>query len=322
MTYLQHPLSAAFPPLTEEEFQSLKDSIMVLGVQNPIAIYEGQVLDGWNRYCAAQELDLDCPTREIEGWMDPREFVLSQNKARRHLSAAQLIAIASKVYEWKGVGSNQHKDKPATSEPGSAAVSEPGSVATSEPGSIPLISSRNFAETLGVTQRSVEQFREVKRKAVPEIHVAVERGEIGLRKAVAIAQLPVDQQAAAVGKTLAEIKPTPKTAESSQTIPVSDASPQAKKKGKETTSSTPGESQALQDEIVNLRDALAAMKEENESLVQIVESGDQLAAALQEARKSRDLARGLQIRINSLMTELAEAKRDAIYWRRKAEKKQ
>ena len=35
-TYVQHPLSAAFPRMTAEEFQELKDSIEVLGVQNPI----------------------------------------------------------------------------------------------------------------------------------------------------------------------------------------------------------------------------------------------------------------------------------------------
>lgn len=99
----QHPLSAAFPPLSDEEFQTLKDSIENLGVQNAITIYEGQVLDGWNRYCAAQELGFECPTREIEGHIDPREFVLSQNKARRHVTQAQLALATTAVYEWRPV---------------------------------------------------------------------------------------------------------------------------------------------------------------------------------------------------------------------------
>lgn len=305
-TYQQHPLSAAFPPLSDDEYLQLCDSITILGVQNPITIYEGQVLDGWNRYRASIELGLPCPTREIEDWVDPREFVMAQNKARRHLLAAQLIAIASKVYAWKGVGSNRYKDQISSSEPGSEHQGEPGSEAP--------ISSRELADVVGVTQRSVEQFREVDRKAAPEVRDAVERGELGLRKAAQIAKLPPEQQAEAIKKPIADIK-----------LQQKDSSPEkrateAKPKSEET--SAPDEMQALREEIASLREALSVMQEENESLAQVVESGDQLAQALEDARKSRDLARGQQTRINGLMTELAQAKRDAIYWKRKAEKKQ
>lgn len=50
--YQQHPLSAAFPAMSAEDFQGLKDSIENIGVQNPITIFEGMVVDGWNRYKA------------------------------------------------------------------------------------------------------------------------------------------------------------------------------------------------------------------------------------------------------------------------------
>ncbi len=85
-TYTQHPLSAAFPALADDEFQALKDSIEIHGCLNPITLLEGQVLDGWNRYRAVCELGMECPTRELEDWIDPRDFVKSQNKIRRHLS--------------------------------------------------------------------------------------------------------------------------------------------------------------------------------------------------------------------------------------------
>ena len=34
-TYTQHPLSAAFPAMSAEDFQALTDSIDNIGVQNP-----------------------------------------------------------------------------------------------------------------------------------------------------------------------------------------------------------------------------------------------------------------------------------------------
>ena len=42
-TYVQHPLSAAFPAMSAEDFQALTDSIDNIGVQNPITLFEGMV---------------------------------------------------------------------------------------------------------------------------------------------------------------------------------------------------------------------------------------------------------------------------------------
>lgn len=53
MIYTQHPLSAAFPAMQSDEFQALVDSIESIGVQNPITLLDGMVIDGWHRYKAA-----------------------------------------------------------------------------------------------------------------------------------------------------------------------------------------------------------------------------------------------------------------------------
>lgn len=288
----QHPLSAAFPPLTADEYQTLVDSITDLGVQNAITIYQGQVLDGWNRYRAAVELDLDCPTRELESWIDPRSFVLAQNKARRHITAAQLIAAASKIYEWKPLGANQHTER------GSALSADPQS------------SSKQLAETLGVGVRSVEQFRAVQRNAAPEVVQAVERGDVGLPKAAAIAKLPKEQQAAALVVPLA---------------PVPAAAPAApKKQAKDEPRPSVQDQSALQihaleEEIAALREQLAEAREEIAALSKLMDAAEPVTAAVAEAKKYRDLARGLQTRIDGLMTQVASLTGDVKHWKRKAE---
>ena len=97
--FAQHPLSAAFPSMQADEFQALCDSIGEIGVQNPITIFEGMVIDGWHRYRAANESGMACPSVDL-GNVDPREFVLAQNKARRNLSALQRAAAVTSVYKW------------------------------------------------------------------------------------------------------------------------------------------------------------------------------------------------------------------------------
>jgi len=173
----QHPLSAAFPAMLDADFQALKDSIENIGVQNPITLYEGMVIDGWHRYSAATAVGLDCPTVDL-GDVDPRDFVLAQNKARRHVTQAQLALATTAVYAWKPVGANQHG--------GSAGPADPPKT------------TKELAAIAGVGVRSIEQAKAIQTKAVPEVLEAVKRGDIGGEKAAAIAKLPKEEQAAAI----------------------------------------------------------------------------------------------------------------------------
>lgn len=182
--YQQHPLSAAFPAMSAEDFQGLKDSIENIGVQNPITLFEGMVIDGWHRYTAANELDLKCPDKELEAWIDPVAFVRAQNKDRRHLPLSAWALIEVSLREWKPA----HR-------PGKGALSAPLQASNQE-----------MADAAGVKKRLIQQAKAVQSKAAPEVIAAVKSGEIGLPKAAAIAKLPKEEQAAAIHK------PAPKAA--------------------------------------------------------------------------------------------------------------
>ncbi len=197
--YQQHPLSAAFPAMAAEDFQGLKDSIMEIGVQNPITLFEGMVIDGWHRYTAANELGIDCPVVYL-GDVDPRDFVLAQNKARRHVTQAQLAMATTAVYAWKPVGN------PTFSQSGTEC---------------PIAKSNaQLAEAAGVSEKTIKQAKAVQTKAAPEVVEAVKRGEIGLPKAAAIAKLPKEEQAAAIHK------PAPKAAPADE-VPAYDGPDEA-----------------------------------------------------------------------------------------------
>lgn len=101
--YKQHPLSCAFPEMQDDEFQVLCDSIESIGVQNPITLFEGMVIDGWHRYKAAKQVNIDCPS-VLLGNVDPQDFVIAQNKARRNLTPSQRAIAVTTVYEWHSVG--------------------------------------------------------------------------------------------------------------------------------------------------------------------------------------------------------------------------
>ena len=84
-----HPIADIFPMMTESERVALVDDMRQNGYDQttPIVMYEGKILDGRNRWEAAQGLGINPPTVQYEG-DDPLGFVIRHNLTRRHLSEA------------------------------------------------------------------------------------------------------------------------------------------------------------------------------------------------------------------------------------------
>ena len=99
----QHPLGSFFPPMDPADKQELLEDIQAHGVRVPITTYQGMVLDGWHRYCAASVLAVDCPEVAFEG-DDPVGFVIAVNVLRRHLHPRQRATIILKCREWAPPG--------------------------------------------------------------------------------------------------------------------------------------------------------------------------------------------------------------------------
>lgn len=156
----QHPLSEAFPAMPADQFEALKDSISDIGVQEPITIYEGMVLDGWHRYSAANELGMDCPAVEL-GDVDPQSFVIAKNKARRHISMSQIAAAVVAVYQWHP----SHREKKVA------------------PGATLSKTNAELAEIAGTSVRTIRQAKVVEEKAAPKVKEAVKAGTMSVKKA-------------------------------------------------------------------------------------------------------------------------------------------
>lgn len=260
--YQQHPLSAAFPAMSEEEFQTLKASIEEIGVQNSITLFEGMVLDGWNRYRAAHEALMSCPSVELAEGVDPRDFVLAQNKARRHVTQAQLAMATTAVYAWAPAGKPKLHTECAVK-------------TTSE-----------MAGIAGVHRNTIVQAQAVQAKATPEVVEAVKSGAIGLPKAAAIAQLPRDEQGAAIHKPLSEIKPKKPDAETDQAQEVP-------------------EYDGPSDE--EIRAAQMQETADQAAFNALLLADDKLAAAYAEVKRLNGINSVLESRLQGLMNEKNEA---------------
>lgn len=94
----EHPASLLFPPITNGEFDGLKEDIAEHGLRDPIVLFEGAVLDGRNRLRACQEIGIEPSFTTFNG-PDPYAYVISTNMHRRNLTASQRAAIAAEARE-------------------------------------------------------------------------------------------------------------------------------------------------------------------------------------------------------------------------------
>jgi chromosome segregation ATPase len=145
----------------------------------------------------------------------------------------------------------------------------------------------------------------------------VRSGAIGLEKALAVAQLPIEQQAEAIKAPLnkpAKHQGKPKKVPAVKLVNAEIKAAQAT----QAQSAAEERTHQLEDELRVVREQLTEAEEDMASVSKVLDSGDQLAAALAEAKKFRELAGGLQARVNSMTAEIADLKRSVAYWEKKA----
>uniref|UniRef100_A0A6M3J3V9 Putative methyltransferase n=1 Tax=viral metagenome TaxID=1070528 RepID=A0A6M3J3V9_9ZZZZ len=88
--YEDHPIADIFPLMGGSELAQLAESIRQEGLREPIWLYEGQILDGRNRYRACLEAGVEPTCRAFEGSpLQAIEFSWSANRIRRQLSPSQ-----------------------------------------------------------------------------------------------------------------------------------------------------------------------------------------------------------------------------------------
>jgi hypothetical protein len=90
-----------FPEAKAEDYNEIRDDIDKNGFDSkrPVTIYQGEILDGWNRQKACDELGITPAYSTFIGTeMEALEFVLSTNR-RRNLNSGQRATVAAEAEE-------------------------------------------------------------------------------------------------------------------------------------------------------------------------------------------------------------------------------
>lgn len=96
--YEFHGYCTLFPQADDKTLADMAADIKENGLNEPIILYEGKILDGRNRYLACGQAGVEPTTKEYTG-EEPLQFVISKNLHRRHLNESQRAMLAQKI--WK-----------------------------------------------------------------------------------------------------------------------------------------------------------------------------------------------------------------------------
>jgi len=177
--YDLHDLCKLFPPMPEDQFNSLIDSIRDHGLLTPIMLHEGKILDGRHRYKACINLGIEPRFEEYEG-EDALGYVIALNLSRRHLDESQRAMIGGKLSVLRGMG-RPKKESPQISG----------------------ITAKDAATRMNVGTRLVESAKKVLKDGTAELADAVDSGQIAVSVAAEIAEHNHEQQA----QVIADPKP-------------------------------------------------------------------------------------------------------------------
>ena len=102
--YPLHELALVFPNMDGDAFTDLVADIKANGLQQPIALWKGQIIDGRHRLGACRKAGVEPEYVDVGDEVDPKQYVLSLNLERRHLTASQRAAIVVAVRNWTPSG--------------------------------------------------------------------------------------------------------------------------------------------------------------------------------------------------------------------------
>ncbi len=184
-----------FPEAKPDDYARLIDDIRQNGfdTKQPVTIYQGEVLDGWNRQRACDELGINPSYTTFSGTdTDAIAFVMRTNK-RRNLNSGQWACIAAEADELLAVIRKQvERDRREKQAEAQTKTNEPVQQKIVAQPTNRNVSDAKAAELFNTNRTYVNQAVKMK-TAAPEVFEKVKAGKMTMQDATkAVRAIPTD----------------------------------------------------------------------------------------------------------------------------------
>jgi len=168
VNYVQSSVSKLFTPMNDAAFDAFTRDIATRGQLEPILIRGHEIVDGWHRYRACIALNIEPRFEVVDASADVRALSISLNLQRRQLSTSQKAVVAARLTIEDSNGNFQSE---------SAGESVRNAMTVGQ-----------AAVRFAVSERSVHLARRVLERGDVDLIDAVERDQVAVSVAAAIAK--------------------------------------------------------------------------------------------------------------------------------------
>ena len=179
-----------FPAAKAEDYNRLRDDIRDNGydLKQPIIIYEGEILDGWNRWTACLELKINPSTRQFDGNESEAIGLVMRTNKRRNLNSGQWATIAVEAEDIMAAITEQiERDRREKQAATQSRLSD-----KKLPDRLPQRSTGKAAELFNTNRTYVSQAAKIK-QAAPEVFEKVKAGKMTMQDAArAVRAIPTE----------------------------------------------------------------------------------------------------------------------------------
>ena len=239
-------------PLTDIEYAALERSLLAEGCRDALVLWRDTLIDGHNRYEICQKHGIPFRTVHNNNFAsidDVMLWMIDNHLARRSVSDFQRGVFALRKKEI--VAARMAENPPAE---------EGDKNAPADDSSPPWNTREDVARAARVSSNTISQIERIQKAATPQLREAVRTGAISINAAANVAQLPEEQQIAAVAGGRKELQQAARQVREQK---------MASRPKKEKVELDPeDELAALRKEVASLKDRLATLLTDNQRLKQ------------------------------------------------------
>ncbi|HAK92609.1 hypothetical protein [Massilia timonae] len=239
-------------PLTDIEYAALERSLQAEGCRDALVLWRDTLIDGHNRYEICKKHGIPFRTvhnNNFASLEDVMLWMIDNHLARRSVSDFQRGVFALRKKEI--VAARMAENPPAE---------EGDKNAPADDTSPPWNTREDVARAARVSSNTISQIERIQKAATPQLREAVRTGAISINAAANVAQLPEEQQIAAVAGGRKELQQAARQVREQK---------MASRPKKEKIELDPeDELAALRKEVASLKDRMATLLTDNQRLKQ------------------------------------------------------
>lgn len=166
------------PPLADDEFQLLVESLKAEGCRDSIIVWNDTIIDGHNRYqiCMDNKIPFSVMEHDFESRDQAIEWIIKNQFGRRNLPNVTRVRLALKLEDviremakrnQEGFKGNQYK---------TGVSQQVGKDQT------PIHTNEELGKIAGVSHETIRRYKKIQEDAEPEIKEKVDKGEMSIRE--------------------------------------------------------------------------------------------------------------------------------------------